>query len=935
MEITRKDIGYTIYSRLEEAIRFWLRDKLLNLFGSEWRSHIPKGLWERAMDELSLSSPEKIEDPLNVLDETEIPDLGQIVCYDKGKSYSSYVPSGMKQSEFLDNIMRIYRIRIKIAHVKQNFSALDLDMLIEIAEKMIPVIGNFSNELQATIACIKNNPEKVLIKVPQGFLVYDEEPLFAYINNLPSADYVTDGGFVGRKEDLAKIDSLLSSDLYRVVTVTGAGGVGKTALAHKYCQDLMRSRTFPFDAMVWVSAKEEKLSITGIEPIEPTFRTYEDFLNSILETFGWYDDINKPLPEKEESVEVILRVGNKGILLVVDNLETIQDERVIELIKTFPPPNKILITSRLGLGEVERRYNLKEMDTKDAIILLRTVAREKGAQSLAMLPDETLSTYVEKMFKYPLAIKWVVGQIATGKPIDTAICDLTSSEGDVAKFCFEYIFDSLLGDEARTVLYSLAMYDKPLGRGVLAHITELETEQLDRVLRELIIASLIVSNQDTSQEGSIETRYELLPLTTNYIQSKLASLPELHRTITHRAELVRSLIEEADRAGKQYRFSLRDMGAQTEEEKVAATWAITAHQKHQAGDYNGAVDGFRRASEISPNFPAVYRNWAIMESDAGFYERADELMRKATNLDKEDPRLWFVWGNIEKRRGRYERASTHLRKALALSPEDAHIMGALAEVEKRRNNFEDADKLLRTALKSKSVTPLQKRRHEIICYTSLADNLRRWVERLAKGRFPNEEILAKLSEAYKLATKAIEIDANDHPAQDTFREINLEFANHLKRTKGFKVARAYYERAIVKNPQRSKEKKTTVPSCYAIATALIEEGQLEEAKKYHFLGWKSLLEHDNYYVRYKTLATEFESQKTKGTLYYIVRGKGYGFVELHDQPGQSIFLHKSHIMPKISAEDFDSMQGRSFSFIIEPGAKLPEARMARILKGKN
>ena len=286
MEITRKDIGYTIYSRLEEAIRFWLRDKLLNLFGSEWRSHIPKGLWERAMDELSLSSPEKIEDPLNVLDETEIPDLGQIVCYDKGKSYSSYVPSGMKQSEFLDNIMRIYRIRIKIAHVKQNFSALDLDMLIEIAEKMIPVIGNFSNELQATIACIKNNPEKVLIKVPQGFLVYDEEPLFAYINNLPSADYVTDGGFVGRKEDLAKIDSLLSSDLYRVVTVTGAGGVGKTALAHKYCQDLMRSRTFPFDAMVWVSAKEEKLSITGIEPIEPTFRTYEDFLNSILETFG-------------------------------------------------------------------------------------------------------------------------------------------------------------------------------------------------------------------------------------------------------------------------------------------------------------------------------------------------------------------------------------------------------------------------------------------------------------------------------------------------------------------------------------------------------------------------------------------------------------------------------------------------------------------------
>jgi hypothetical protein len=77
--------------------------------------------------------------------------------------------------------------------------------------------------------------------------------------------------------------------------------------------------------------------LTGIEPIEPSFRTYEDFINSILETFGWTDDISADIKRKEESVEIILRAGAKGVLMVVDNLETIRDERVIEFIKTFPP----------------------------------------------------------------------------------------------------------------------------------------------------------------------------------------------------------------------------------------------------------------------------------------------------------------------------------------------------------------------------------------------------------------------------------------------------------------------------------------------------------------------------------------------------------------------------------------------------------------------
>lgn len=494
MQITRKDIGYTIYSRLEEPLRFWIREKLLNLFGSEWQKQVPDGVWNKVQEKLTLS-PKEVDDPIIILDETDIPDLVEIVCYKK--AFLNFVPHGvMTVEEFRSKMNKLYEIRCKIAHVKRNFSAIDLDLLIEIAKSSLPIIGKAGSGLQEALDCIKTNPEKVIIHIPSNFFVYEEQPCFVHLTNLPPGDYDPDGGFIGRKEDLNKILNLVLGDLHRVVTISGAGGVGKTAIAHQICQNLLDKPELPFDAIVWVSAKEEKLTVTGIEPIEPTLRNYESVLDNILETFGWLDDLEKALKQKEESVEIILRAGNKGVLVVVDNLETIlRDERVIEFIKDFPAPNKVLITSRLGLSEVERRYPLKEMNTKDAITLLRTVAREKGAEELGNLPDDVLSRYVHMMSRYPLAIKWVVGQVALGRDMNLVIGDLISSTGDVAKFCFEHIFDTLLDDDARMVLYALAANDKPLMRGVLSHVSNLSPEQLDGALRNLTIASLVIPNQ--------------------------------------------------------------------------------------------------------------------------------------------------------------------------------------------------------------------------------------------------------------------------------------------------------------------------------------------------------------------------------------------------------------------------------------------------------
>src|SRR5690606_25660793 len=138
-----------------------------------------------------------------------------------------------------------------------------------------------------------------------------------------------------------------------------------------------------------ISAKKDKLTLTGIEEIEPTAQSFEEVLDAILSTIGFSEYVEKSVEEKQTIVqEIVLDDKDYSILLVIDNLETIlHDKTLIEYIKEIPLPHKILITSRLGLGEIERRFPLAEMTDGDAIELFRRIAIEKSVKGLAQLPN--------------------------------------------------------------------------------------------------------------------------------------------------------------------------------------------------------------------------------------------------------------------------------------------------------------------------------------------------------------------------------------------------------------------------------------------------------------------------------------------------------------------------------------------------------------------
>ena len=496
---------------------------------------------------------------------------------------------------------------------------------------------------------------------------------------------------MGRKEDLKTIKKYVTGNLYRVVTVSGAGGVGKTALAHKLCDSFLSlpSTKFPFDAIIWVSAKEERLSLTGIERLDPNLQNYEDFIDAVLEIIG--EDIDESLNEKEQRFDALLPLCDKGLLFVVDNLETIQDERLIEFLKEVPSPHKVLITSRLGLGEIEKRYPLKHLSEGDAITLLRCVAREKQLHDLAGKPDAVLRPYVQRMDCYPLAIKWVVGQVALGQDIASVVHLVASPAADLTHFCFDAIVKNYLDDNDKRVLYSLAVDDRAMTKVVLCHLSNFTPDSLSLILQKLTVASLVLSGVVTNDRGELETRYELLPLTRRYVYAKLQEDPEQHRQIRERVGVVQNMLEEAKKLRGTYRYSFKEMGAVTEEERLGAMWAMAAHQKHTNGKYQEAVDMFERAISMAPRFTAIYRTWAIVESAEKHSERAAELMRKAVQIDPDDPGLQVTWGQMEIQADMLDLGYQHLKKGLAMAPGDEVIMNLIADCERRRGNYEEAE----------------------------------------------------------------------------------------------------------------------------------------------------------------------------------------------------------------------------------------------------
>ena len=169
------------------------------------------------------------------------------------------------------NLDRLVRIRHRVMHARplvpgDSYAAVSL--LNQYQAK------NWQ-ELKRTVGQLSADPSW------EPIVTINETTGFA-LENLPLPDY-DDTGLVGRTRETQEIVQLLKRGREPVLTITGEGGIGKTALALEVAYRIVDDPDRPFDAVLWTSLKYEKLTAAGIRNIAGAARASQEPCNRWVE----------------------------------------------------------------------------------------------------------------------------------------------------------------------------------------------------------------------------------------------------------------------------------------------------------------------------------------------------------------------------------------------------------------------------------------------------------------------------------------------------------------------------------------------------------------------------------------------------------------------------------------------------------------------------
>ncbi len=367
-------------------------------------------------------------------------------------------------------------------------------------------------DIEIEIDRLRMELDKIETELGGSFITSEQKRVY---HNLPQPDYER---FIGRKTELKKIRGLLLQESrHFVITIDGIGGIGKSALALEVAQSYLRyHRRMPknerFQAIVWATAKLRMLTSERIVYRSQSLDLVDIY--SIIAITLEREDISRAQP-KEQGILVRQALTQRRVLLIIDNLETVDDERVVSFINEVPAPTKVIVTTRHRL-DVAYPIRLVGMPEPDALALISDEAKQKN---VTLTKNEAHRLY-RRTGGVPLAIVWGIAQMGLGYEVESVLTRLGRPNENIAKFCLEGVIEHIKGKPAHKLLMALSLFATSASRKVLGYAANVSELDRDDALVDLEKLSLV-----NKQQGPYETQFSLLPLVKSYAREELLQQP--------------------------------------------------------------------------------------------------------------------------------------------------------------------------------------------------------------------------------------------------------------------------------------------------------------------------------------------------------------------------------------------------------------------------
>ena len=381
--------------------------------------------------------------------------------------------------------------------------------------------------------------------------------------------------FVGREAELAELDRLLSDPDVRLITVLGAGGMGKTRLA----LEAAKTQVGRFHHGVFF------VSLTSLQTVESIVPTVAKTLD-----FSFYAG-------SEPQQQLLNYLRQKSVLLIMDNFEHLLDGvgLVTDILKTAPDL-RILATSRERLNvRGEQLFHLAGMDLPDwetpegaaqySVVKLFLAGARRVRPGFDLTADDLMHVaricrIVEGMpLGILLAAAWVEmltpAEIATeiGKSLDfleTDVRDMPERQRSIHAV-FDYSWN-LLTPREQEVIQGLSVFCGGFSRQAAQRVTGASLRELMALTHKSLL------------HRAPTGRYEVHELLRQYTAEKLTRSPNTGAVERdqHCAYYAAALQQwGVDLKGSRQQTALAEIETDSENARTALIWAVEQGQRER------------------------------------------------------------------------------------------------------------------------------------------------------------------------------------------------------------------------------------------------------------------------------------------------------------------------------------------------------------------